>query len=351
MSQRVSLTSANRVAIGVLLAALVGCAQATPAPAGPGEPQKTVTMKFADPLPEQDTQVQAVVRWTKDVEERTKKTSVAVTFEYFFASQLYAANQVPRAIAEDAIETGIPRATAIGDQMTQSTQILQAPLLWDDEEHWRRALDGEVGQILMAELEKYNLKVIWFNQFTPFEWCGRERPILKPDDTKGMRLRSLGGIYDDFYQAFGGVSVNVPAGEQYSALQRGVVDGQLQDYGTIQSRKLYEVLKFCTKGAKLMIGGNPIPINLDIWKSLPKDTQDAIWAAGKDAAAREVSRVKQEYDEIARDLESKGLQLIQMTDADHKAWFAYRKDVEDAYIKRAGDLGRKVLDASAKYRK
>ncbi|MBI2861367.1 MAG: TRAP transporter substrate-binding protein DctP, partial [Chloroflexi bacterium] len=192
-------------------------------------------------------------------------------------------------------------------------------------------------------------KVLWYNQLLSYEWWGRERPIVKPEDAKGLRLRSLGGIYDNFYAAIGGSTVNVPAGEQYSAFQRGIADGMVIDFGTVESRKLYEVLKYGTKGLRLRPGANAITINLDVWKSLPKDTQDAFLAAAREASSREVDRVVPLYDELANFLESKGMQLHQATEAERKAWFAYGKMVEDDYLKISGDLGRKVMEAARKY--
>ncbi|MBI2861920.1 MAG: TRAP transporter substrate-binding protein DctP [Chloroflexi bacterium] len=331
----------------LVLGACAGAPTATPATTGP---QKTVTLKFASALPEQDAQLQAILTYLHDVEERTKKSSVAVKFDLFLSGQLYNANQIPGAVAEGGVDIGHTYSAVIGPDMVPAFDILRAPLIWTDEAHMQRALNGELGQILSAELEKRNLKTLWYQWFGSFEWFGRDKPIVRPEDVKGLRLRSLGTMDAGFYQALGASSVNVPSTEQYSAFQRGIADGLISDYGTVQSRKLYEVLKYGTKGGKLEPNSNPLPINLDTWKSLPKDTQDAFLAAAKVAGDKEVSRLDREYGELASDLQAKGMQIVQMSDADRKAWFAYRKTIEDAYVKSAGDLGRQILDIVEKYR-
>ncbi|MBI2861368.1 MAG: TRAP transporter substrate-binding protein DctP [Chloroflexi bacterium] len=336
------------LAIGLGLAA---CAGAAPTPTGPTTPQKTITMKFASALSESDQQMIGVLGYLKEVEQRTQKTSTAVKFEYFNSGQLYNATQIPRAVSEGAIETGLTYTSTMGDQLSPAFTIAIIPLIWDDEYHLQRAIDGEVGQILEAELEKFNMKALFWNQIPAWEWFGRQKPIVRPADVKGMTLRSSGGHMDRFYEVIGAVGVNVPSGEQYSAFQRGVADGAALDIGATQSRKLYEVLKYGTRGAKLMVAANPTAMNIDVWKSLPKDTQDAFLAVKKELQPREADRISSAYDSIIKDFEANGMQITAISEADRKAWYDYKPAMEEAFLKAAGDLGRKLLDASAKYRK
>jgi TRAP-type C4-dicarboxylate transport system substrate-binding protein len=74
----------------------------------------------------------------------------------------------------------------------------------------------------------------------------RDRPVRSLDDLKGMRLRvptELLGLMRDL----GADPVNMPMGEVYSALAKGVIDGLVAPTDTFKSLHLAEVAHFYTQ--------------------------------------------------------------------------------------------------------
>lgn len=68
------------------------------------------------------------------------------------------------------------------------------------------------------------------------------KPILKPEDMKGMKIRlPEAPLYVMFAKSVGANATPVALGELYLALQQGVVDGQETPLPTVLARKLYEV--------------------------------------------------------------------------------------------------------------
>jgi TRAP-type C4-dicarboxylate transport system substrate-binding protein len=70
------------------------------------------------------------------------------------------------------------------------------------------------------------------------------KPILKPEDMKGMKLRVPDApLYTMFPKAVGANPTPIAFAEVYLALQNGTVDGQENPLPTIDAKKFYEVQK------------------------------------------------------------------------------------------------------------
>ncbi len=109
------------------------------------------------------------------------------------------------------------------------------------------ALDGPVGQRLGKALEAKNLIFLAWHCNGIRQTTNNKRPITKPDDFKGLKIRTpLDAATVDMLSAMGATPQQINWGEVYLALQSGVVDGQENPLANIYAGKLYEVQKFIT---------------------------------------------------------------------------------------------------------
>ena len=107
------------------------------------------------------------------------------------------------------------------------------------------ALDGPVGQRLGRTLESKNLVFLAWRCNGIRQTTNNKRPITKPDDLKGLKIRTpLDPATVDMFAAMGATPQQISWGEVYLALQSGVVDGQENPLANIYAGKLYEVQKF-----------------------------------------------------------------------------------------------------------
>ena len=87
-----------------------------------------------------------------------------------------------------------------------------------------------------------------------------KRPLAKPDDFKGLKIRAFSKGSADTIKALGGVPVVMSSSEMYMALQRGTVDGATTGMPAAVSRKIYEVQKYMTLAnyttAQFFVQGN-----------------------------------------------------------------------------------------------
>lgn len=100
----------------------------------------------------------------------------------------------------------------------------------------------------------------------------RDRPIRSLADFKGLRLRAQTDAVDILKQ-LGADPVNMPMGEVYSALAKGVIDGVVAPADTIRSLHFAEVAKHFTT-IRFSRGAYPARAMSDkAWDRLPPDLQ------------------------------------------------------------------------------
>jgi len=87
------------------------------------------------------------------------------------------------------------------------------PFLFSSQAHAWRVMDGPAGQELAEKSADKGLIVLGYWDNGIRQMSNSKRPLLKPADLKGLKMRSVGGIPQ-----------NIPAGEVYQALERGTVD-------------------------------------------------------------------------------------------------------------------------------
>ena len=70
--------------------------------------------------------------------------------------------------------------------------------------------------------------------------------IRKPEDIKGVKIRSAGPTFAAMWQAAGASIVSIPSNEVYNALQTGVAEATDTSTGSFVSFRIYEQVKCIT---------------------------------------------------------------------------------------------------------
>lgn len=98
------------------------------------------------------------------------------------------------------------------------------------------------------------------------------QPISQLSDFKGLRLRAPNELVD-LLQRLGADPINMPMGEVYSALAKGIIDGVVAPADTIVSLHFHEVAKYFTD-IHFSRGAYPArAISNASWQQLPPDLQ------------------------------------------------------------------------------
>src|SRR2546423_8320994 len=107
--------------------------------------------------------------------------------------------------------------------------------------------------------------------------------IRKPDDIKGLKVRSAGPTFASMWQAAGASIVSVPSNEVYNALQTGVAEATDTSSGSFVSFRIYEQVKCITAPGDnaLWFMYQPVLMSKRSFQRLNKQQQDVLTNAGK----------------------------------------------------------------------
>jgi len=143
--------------------------------------------------------------------------------------------------------------------------------------------------------------------------------VEKPADLAGMKFAS-GAVYLPFAKALDVSTVVLPMAEKYTALERGVIDGNFQtSILNVVGFSFYEVCKYILDPS-ISVAETVVLMNLDKWNSLPKHLQDllneAVVELERDTAVREQKAVE---DGIQK-AKDEGMEFIYFSPEDEE-WF------------------------------
>ena len=233
-------------------------------------------------------------------DEYAKRVNAAlkgkVEVKVFHSSQLGSDEQMMRGVKLGAPEMFLP--STVMSTVEQKFGVFEMPYLIVSRAHMKKVTDNkQVQSALFEGLPAKGMRIlgVWENGFRHI--TNNVRPIVKPEDLKGVKLRVPGGVWRmNMFKAYGANPSPMPLAEVYSALQSGVMDGQENPFPQIASAKFQEVQKFLSLSGHVYTPAYLV-IGEDSWKKLPGDVQKTIskiaWDMG-DFARSEGERLDKE---------------------------------------------------------
>jgi tripartite ATP-independent transporter DctP family solute receptor len=239
---------------------------------------KSIEIKLAMPVSGDNPWGVGLKVFKKRVEEITKNQ---VEVKLYFAS-LGGSTKIIESVRSGVIQGGILSAGPLSNFVPE-VGILNLPWLYSSWDHSELTIDGAFGKYIENRLYENGFKILsWF------EWGGRDlsnrvRPINTPEDIKGLKVRVMQSPeFLALYKAYGAIPVPMSAGEVYTALQQGVIDGIETSLSAAYTLNVHEVAKY---GASLgeVLAQNPLGVNAKWFDALPEEIQYAIAQAGVEA--------------------------------------------------------------------
>ena len=321
--------------------AAVGCGggDKKPAAQAPEKGPEKVVIKLAHNLPVTNHMARGMESFAKKVEERSKG---AITVQIFPSGQLYNDKSMNDAIMRGGVQMGL-NSTAMWASVIPAMEIFDVPFMFPDYEKIKKALDSGVGEKLNAEMEKKGAKVLFWVDYGFVQFANNKKPITKPEDFKGMKIRSYGELPSETIKALGGAPATIGAGEVYMALQQGTIDGQTSGTTAMYDRKMYDVTKYLT------VTNHAFPefvvsVNLKFWNTLSADQKKLIESAATEVRDAIRAETKNEDIKTLKQLQEKGMQAYIVPASELGAWQKATEPVLDVFIKRAGPLGKELVD-------
>ena len=215
------------------------------------------------------------------------------------------------------------------ESITPKAKLLTTPLVFRGYEHLMKAMEGEVGASIFADLEAKGLKPLGFWYETPTVVFTSKTKVETLDDIKGLKIRTYpSATLESMLGALGANPTVIPGNEVYMALQNGVVDGAVTTPSFAVSMKLDEVLKYITD-IKLVFGGYIFAMNKSFYDGLSSDMQTKINDAAKVATAWNQKEIYGEIDVSLDKAAKNGVSVLPASEKEIARWQAAMKSVHD----------------------
>lgn len=215
-----------------------------------------ILIRLSNQLPPAQSVSQAMELFKRLVEERGVGK---VKVEVYHASQLYSDKEVFPAVQSGSVEAGLVITSQIAGY-DPIFSIFDQPFLIANYKVAIQACKGKMGEVLNQHAEKMGVKILSWPQQGFIQIANSKRPIRTPKDFESLKLRSHSGEVVKTIQLLGGAAVVIPAGDTYTALSRGTVDGVTTSIASFFSRKWVEVAKYLMIN-NITLVGYPLCIN------------------------------------------------------------------------------------------
>ena len=205
--------------------------------------------------------------------------------------------------------------------------------------------DGVVWKTLDEILSEQNTKVVSLLDFGFFEVANNKRPVRKPEDCKGIKLRIMRykGL-ELFYTALGASPIYMNLGEAITGLQTGVIDGDGSNGVFLHAMFMKSLFKYATPH-RAFYESAPILVNNDKFEELPENYQKILLEEGVNLMNRQRQWMLDNEERLIGIMEEAEVRIERLTpaeiDAFIKAGRATWKEMESI-------IGKDLMDRIVK---
>jgi C4-dicarboxylate-binding protein DctP len=295
--------------------------------------------RLSNQLPPSHHISKGLVLFAAKVKEYSKG---AVEVKIFDSAQLFKDTEIVEGLQEGLIESGLVPVNKWSG-MIPAADVFEMPFVFKDLTSIKKFIDAGAGELLDKEFEKKTVKNLFWVDYGYIQFFNNKRPLTKPDDFKGLTMRSFSSGDADTLKALGGAPTVMSSSEMYMALQRGTVDGATTGMPAAVSRKIQEVQKFMTE-ANYTTAQFAVQASLKWWQKLPQDQRDAILKAGKDAEVWIRGAIAQSEDEAEKVIRKAGVQIHQLTPEARPLFIKATDPVRQTFASKSGELAKKLME-------
>ena len=260
------------------------------------------------------TDTTSVITVTREMADKVlEATDGSVEIQVFPDSTLGSQDDFLEGVQMGTVDMCIIAAGALEDYYDQYA-VYSVPFLFNSTQAAYDFFKSEDGQAINdAFCEQTGMRVVGlFNEGFRQVWS--KNPIHELADFSGMKLRVPDvSLYINMFSELGAQATVVPAGDLYTALQTGLVEGMELPIASVFGASTYEQVKYCTLTNHIG-GAMCLLINEGTWESLTEDEQNAILQFADEASAKDRENLTALEEEDRAQIEEYGIEFIDLED-------------------------------------
>jgi TRAP-type C4-dicarboxylate transport system substrate-binding protein len=280
--------------------------------------------------------------------ELDKRSAGALKSQVYPGASLMKVNSQFSALRKGALDLALVPLSYAGGEVPETNIGLMPALVpsYDVGTAWKTA---EVGKLLTQVLDDKGIVVVsWIWQAGGV--ASRSKPLVSPDDAKGMKVRGGSREVDMMLKDAGASVISLPSNEIYAAMQTGAMDAALTSSTSLISFRLEEVAKALTtgRGKSYWFMFEPLLMSKAIFQKLPKAQQDLVMAVGAEMEKFAVEGAKADDQAVAGIYAKAGAKVFDLDDATLRKWQAIAQGNAWKDFGQRSDTCAKLLAAAQK---
>ena len=255
------------------------------------------------------------------------------------SSQLGSDGELLKKLKLGTVDLALP--STVMTSVAPEFGVFEMPYLVQDRGHAARIAKDVIRPTLGPIVEKQGYKIIGVYENGYRHITNNKKPIVKPDDLQGVKLRVPGGVWRvKMFQAYGAQPSPMELKEVFVALQTGVMDGQENPLTQIYSQKFQEVQKYLS-----MTGHVYTPAFVTAgasWTRFPADVRKILEDTAAETEAEVLKLAEKLDNELVEKMKTSG---IAVNEPDKKAFVDASKAIYEEFSKQVPG-GQALIDKS-----
>jgi TRAP-type C4-dicarboxylate transport system substrate-binding protein len=285
------------------------------------------------------------------MDQVTKQTSGAITFDYYPAQQLGKASDLLTLTQTGVIDIGYVGPTYVSDKMPLS-EVAQLPGVFLSScqgtlAYWKLARTGVLRD---QEFDANKVHILLTIVLPPYHILTTNKEIKTKDDVQGLKLRSTGGAMDLMTRALNAVPVRIAAPDAYESVSRGTIDGLIFPLESVISYGMDKLMKNATEGVGFGSFIVTYVISDRLWKQLPADVQKAMDQAGDAIVPQACAKVDDDTGGAKAKLEAAGVKFTPLDATAREGFNEVLKGVAGAWAEQLDKRGKKASETLKEFR-
>ncbi len=236
-----------------------------------------VTLKLGHIADPQNPYAQGAQKFADLVAEKSGGT---IEIQVYPSSQLGNQRDLVEGLTLGTVDLTMTSTAVLGN-FHPEVAVFDLPFIFRDRDHAFKALDT-VGMEIAKGAEAKGMKVLAFYENGVRNMTNNIRPIRVPEDMKGLKIRVMEQpIYIGMMKALGANPTPMAFGELFTALQKGVVDGQENPAAHIYTKRFFEVQKYISL-TEHTYSAEPLVISMITWNKLTPEQQQILQEAAEE---------------------------------------------------------------------
>ncbi len=274
---------------------------------------------------------QGADHFAKLVKERTKGE---VVIQVYPSSQLGNQRDLVEGLTFGTVDMTLTGTAVLGNFIPE-VAVFDLPFIFRDIPHAYKALDT-VGMELAKKGEARGMitLAIWENGVR--HMTNNKKPIKTPADMDGLKMRVMEQpVYIEMMKSLDASPTPMAMSELYTALQKGVIDGQENPLAHIATKRFYEVQKFISLSGHTY-ASEPLLVSTIAWNKLNDEQKAIVKQAALDTRDWQRDLCRKLEGEFMKTIVDSGKAAVN-DDVDKKAFAEATKSVWKLYTDKFGN--------------